>query len=79
MKTRINATRLKSAGFIALLAVSLACFVYLNTVDIQGGLPVQETALVEKINPDNPDVLPDVQWIQKLVRAAFEFMSRTMS
>lgn len=79
MQTRMYSTRLKTAGIIALVFVSLACFTYINTVDLQGGAPVQDVALVEKLNPENPDVLPDVQWIRKLVRAAFEFMSRTMS
>lgn len=79
MKTRIHTNTLRKMGLIALFSVSLACFAYINTVDVHGGAKIQESTFVEELTPDSPEVLPDVQLIRKIVRAAFEFMSKTMS
>ena len=79
MKTRIHTNTLRKMGLITLFSVSLACFAYINTVDVQGGAKTQESSFVEELTPDSPEVLPDVQLIRKIVRAAFEFMSKTMS
>lgn len=79
MKTRIHTNTLRKMGLIALFSVSLACFAYINTVDVHSGAKIQESTFVEELTPDSPEVLPDVQLIRKIVRAAFEFMSKTMS
>lgn len=74
---RIKSNTVKIAGIVALFCLSLACFTYLNSVDFPGNDKLPENTYVEEIAPDNPDVLPDVELIKRIVRKAFEFMSKT--
>jgi len=76
---RIKANTLKMVGIAALFCVSLACFTYINTIDIQGAGTWPEKSYVEELAPENPDVLPDVQLIKHIVRKALEFMSKSTS
>ena len=74
---RIKPNTVKIAGIVALFCLSLACFTYLNSIDFPGNNTLPENTYVEEIAPDNPDVLPDVELIKRIVRKAFEFMSKT--
>lgn len=73
----IKPNTVKIAGIVALFCLSLACFTYLNSIDFPGNNTLPENTYVEEIAPDNPDVLPDVELIKRIVRKAFEFMSKT--
>jgi hypothetical protein len=73
---RLKGNTVRLSGFIALLCVSLACFTYINSIEFTG-TSIPENIYVEEITPDNPEVLPDVELIKRLVRKAFEFMSWT--
>lgn len=66
-------------GIAVLFCVSLACFTYINTIDIHGTGTWPEKSYVEELAPDNPDVLPDVQLVKHIVRKALEFISKTTS
>lgn len=73
---KIKTNTVKLAGIIALFCVSLACFAYINSIEFQSN-QVPENIYVEEIMPDDPEVLPDVELIKRIVRKAFEFMSVT--
>ncbi|MBK9104958.1 MAG: hypothetical protein IPL92_10410 [Saprospiraceae bacterium] len=73
----IKPNTVKIAGIVALFCLSLACFTYLNSIDFPGKNTLPENTYVEEIAPDNPDVLPDVELIKRIVRKAFEFMLKT--
>jgi hypothetical protein len=73
---RIKQNTVRGSGIIALLCLSLACFTYINSIDFTSR-QMPENIYVEEIVPENPEVLPDVELIKKLVRKAFEFMSLT--
>ena len=74
---RIKANTVKIAGIVALFCLSLACFTYINSIDFPGSNQATENTYVEEITPDNTEVLPDVELIKRIVRKAFEFMSKT--
>lgn len=74
---RIKTHTVKIAGIIALFCVSLACFTYINSIDFPGSNKAPENTYVEDIGTENPEVLPDVELIKRIVRKAFEFMSKT--
>jgi hypothetical protein len=74
---KMKSNKVKGAGIIALLCVSLACFTYINSIDFPGSSKVPENTYVEEMAPENPEVLPDVELIRRIVRKAFEFMSKT--
>lgn len=74
---RIKSNTVKIAGIVALFCLSLACFTYLNSLDFPGNNKLPENTYVEEIAPENPDVLPDVELIKRIVRKAFEFMSNS--
>ncbi len=74
---RIKSNTVKIAGIVALFCLSLACFTYLNSLDFPGNNKLPENTYVEEMAPENPDVLPDVELIKRIVRKAFEFMSNS--
>lgn len=63
------------AGLVALVCFSLACFTYINSINFSGTQPVPQNIYAEEIEPEDPEVLPDVEFVKRLVRKAFEFMS----
>ncbi len=73
---RIKKNTVKLSGLIALFCLSLACFTYINSIKFTGS-KVPESIYVEELDQVDPEVLPDVELIKKLVRKAFEFMSMT--
>jgi hypothetical protein len=74
---KIRKNTVKVAGMVALLCLSLACFTYINSIQFPANPAVPEDTYVEEITPESPEVLPDVELIKRLVRKAFEFMSKT--
>jgi len=74
---RIKKNTVKISGVIALFCLSLACFTYINSLQFPGQNTVPENTYVEELEPESPEVLPDVELIKRLVRKAFEFMSNT--
>lgn len=72
----VKGKTVRIAGIIALFCLSLACFTYINSVEFTEN-KVPQNIYVEEIAPENPEVLPDVELIKRLVRKAFEFMSMT--
>lgn len=74
---RIKKNTVKLSGIIALFCLSLACFAYINSVTFPGDNNLPEKIYVEEMAPESPEVLPDVELINRLVRKAFEFVSRT--
>jgi hypothetical protein len=73
---RIKTNTVKLAGMIALFCLSLACFTYINSIEFTSN-QMPENIYVEEIMPEDPEVLPDVELIKRIVRKAFEFMSVT--
>ena len=71
---RIRTNTIRLSGIIALFCLSLACFTYINTIESKV-IQVPENIYVEELEPTDPEVLPDVELIKRLVRKAFEFMS----
>ncbi len=74
---RIKKNTVKISGIIALFCLSLACFTYINSIQFPGNSSIPENTYVEELAPDSPEVLPDVELIKRIVRKAFEFMSKT--
>ena len=74
---KIKKNTVKIAGMVALLCLSLACFTYINSIQFPADPTLEPNTYVEEMAPENPEVLPDVELIKRLVRKAFEFMSRT--
>jgi len=74
---KIQKSTVKLAGLVALLCLSLACFTYINSIQFPTSSNVDPNTYVEEIAPESPEVLPDVELIKRLVRKAFEFMSKT--
>ena len=73
---RIKRNTVRLSGIIALFCLSLACFTYINSIKFTD-TRVPPNIYVEEVAPENPEVLPDVELIKRLVRKAFEFMSMT--
>ncbi|MEO6130715.1 MAG: hypothetical protein ABIQ02_02620 [Saprospiraceae bacterium] len=73
---RIRKNTIHFSGFIALFCLSLACFTYINSIEFKKNAP-PDNIYVEEMGPTDPSVLPDVDLIKRLVRKAFEFMSKT--
>ena len=73
---RIKKNTVQLSGIIALFCLSLACFTYLNSVEVSDSKS-PGSIYVEEMEEVNPEVLPDVELIKRLVRKAFEFMSMT--
>ncbi len=73
---RIRKNTIRLSGIIALLCLSLACFTYINSIEFQGK-SVPDNIYVEEMESTDPEVLPDVELIKRLVRKAFEFMTLT--
>jgi len=73
---RIKKNTVQLSGIIALFCLSLACFTYLNSVEVSDSKS-PSSIYVEEMEEVNPEVLPDVELIKRLVRKAFEFMSMT--
>ena len=71
---RKNTVRL--SGIIALFCLSLACFTYINSIDFKSN-QVPENIYVEDLESTDPEILPDVELVKRIVRKAFEFMSIT--
>jgi hypothetical protein len=74
---RIKKNTVKMSGIIALFCLSLACFTYINSLQFPGNNGLPENTYVEELAPESPEVLPDVELIKRIVRKAFEFMSKT--
>ena len=74
---RIKKNTVKMSGIIALFCLSLACFTYINSLQFPGNNSLPENTYVEELEPESPEVLPDVELIKRIVRKAFEFMSKT--
>ncbi|HSF88201.1 MAG TPA: hypothetical protein VLA46_02225 [Saprospiraceae bacterium] len=74
---RIKKNTVKISGIIALFCLSLACFTYINSLQFPGHHSLPENTYVEELAPESPEVLPDVELIKRIVRKAFEFMSKT--
>jgi hypothetical protein len=74
---RIKKNTVKISGIIALFCLSLACFTYINSLQFPGSTNLPENTYVEELAPESPEVLPDVELIKRIVRKAFEFMSKT--
>jgi len=77
MMVKIKKNRVKVAGMIALLCLSLACFTYINSIQFPDNPANPAETYVEEIVPESPEVLPDVELVKRIVRKAFEFMSKT--
>ncbi len=73
----IKESKVKISAFIALFCLSLACFTYINSIEFPGDNIVPPTSYVEEIQPENPEILPDVELVKRLVRKAFEFMTKS--
>lgn len=71
---RIRTNTIRLSGLVALFCLSLACFTYINSIEFQSK-KVPDNIYVEELEPADPEVLPDVELIKRLVRKAFEFMS----
>jgi hypothetical protein len=71
---RIRKNTVRLSGIIALFCLSLACFTYINSIEFQSK-KMPDNIYVEDLDTQNPEVLPDVELIKRLVRKAFEFMS----
>ena len=71
---RIRKNTIRLSGIIAIFCLSLASFTYINSIEFTPK-PLQENIYVEELGTEDPDVLPDVELIKRLVRKAFEFMS----
>jgi hypothetical protein len=74
---KIQKNTVKGAGIVALLCLSLACFTYINSIQFPVNPSNPAETYVEEIAPESPEVLPDVELVKRLVRKAFEFMSKT--
>jgi hypothetical protein len=73
---RIKKNTVKLSGIIALFCISLACFTYINSIEFPD-TKTPESIYVEELDQVDPEVLPDVELVKRLVRKAFEFMSMT--
>ena len=73
---RIRKNTIRLSGIIALFCLSLACFTYINSIDYRGN-KVPDNIYVEELQPTEPEILPDVELVKRIVRKAFEFMSMT--
>ncbi len=73
---RIRRNTVRLSGIIALFCLSLASFTYINSIEFQGR-NATENIYVEDLESTDPEVLPDVELIKRLVRKAFEFMTIT--
>ena len=73
---RIRRNTIRLSGIIALFCVSLACFTYINSIEFSNH-QVPENIYVEELESTDPEILPDVELVKRLVRKAFEFMSIT--
>lgn len=73
---RIKKSTVKLSGIIALFCISLACFTYINSIEFTDS-KAPESIYVEELEQVDPEVLPDVELVKRLVRKAFEFMSMT--
>ncbi|MDQ3016404.1 MAG: hypothetical protein M3R25_06780 [Bacteroidota bacterium] len=71
---RIRKNTIRLSGIIALFCLSLACFTYINSIDFKG--KATDNIYVEEL-PAEPEILPDVELVKRIVRKAFEFMSMT--
>lgn len=71
---RIKKNSVQLAGVIALFCISLACFTYINSLPAAAPVPAAEIFVEELAEPN---VLPDVELVKRIVRKAFEFMSLT--
>jgi hypothetical protein len=67
---------IRTSGIIALFCLSLACFTYINSLDFTAN-HAPENIYVEEMGPTDPEILPDVELIKRIVRKAFEFMTWT--
>lgn len=74
---KLKGNTVKMSAFVALFCLSLACFTYINSIDISTDATIPPTSYVEEIEPQNPEILPDVELVRRLVRKAFEFMTKT--
>jgi hypothetical protein len=74
---RIKKNTVKMSGMIALFCLSLACFTYINSLEFPADGSLPENTYVEELAPESPEVLPDVELVKRIVRKAFEFMSKT--
>jgi hypothetical protein len=66
--------RLKIAGLSLLLCLSVASFVYLNSVNATVSVDV-ENIYVEEVEQERKDILPDVQLLKMLMHKTLEFMT----
>jgi hypothetical protein len=71
---RIRKNTIRLSGIIALFCLSLACFTYINSIEFNN-TQIPDNIYVEELESTDPEVLPDVELIKRLVRKAFEFMS----
>ena len=74
---KIKRNTVKLSGMIALFCLSLACFTYINSLEFPANSTLPENTYVEELAPETPEVLPDVELVKRIVRKAFEFMSKT--
>jgi hypothetical protein len=74
----IRKNTIRLSGIVALFCLSLACFTYINSIEFKSVNPT-EHIYVEELNPSDsdPEILPDVDLIKRIVRKAFEFMTYT--
>jgi hypothetical protein len=73
---RIRKNTVRLSGIIALFCLSLACFTYINSIEFNGKT-VPDNIYVEDLETADPEILPDVELVKRLVRKAFEFMTLT--
>lgn len=73
---RIRKNTVRLSAIIALFCLSLACFTYINSIQFTDR-QVPENIYVEDLESADPEILPDVELVKRLVRKAFEFMSLT--
>lgn len=74
---KIKGNTVRMSAFVALFCLSVACFTYINSVEFPGSEIVPPSSYVEEIEPQDPDILPDVELVKRLVRKAFEFMTKS--
>ncbi len=74
---KIKGNTVRISAFVALFCLSLACFTYINSIEFPSDSALPPSSYVEEIEPQNPEILPDVELVRRLVRKAFEFMSKS--
>lgn len=73
--TRKQRHQYKVLGLSLLLGLSIFSFIYINNVELGMDQHVPENIFVEELEPNEEEILPDVELIKLLMHKAIEFVT----